>query len=60
VRYVVQRGDSLWRIAAALKGDARRWPDLVAAAGSKTPTTTLRPGQELRIEVASTESEPGP
>ena len=28
VRYRVQRGDSLWRVAAALTGDGRRWKEL--------------------------------
>jgi hypothetical protein len=28
VHYRVQRGDSLWRIAAAFTGDGRRWKDL--------------------------------
>ena len=50
VRYVVQPGDSLWRIAAALKGDARRWPELLAG-GSGVDPARLRPGQELRLVV---------
>ena len=48
VRYVVQPGDSLWRIAAALKGDARRWPELLASSDGVDPAR-LRPGQELRL-----------
>ena len=48
VRYVVQPGDSLWRIAAALKGDARRWPELLAGSARVDPAR-LRPGQELRF-----------
>jgi LysM domain len=50
IRYVVQPGDSLWRIAAALKGDARRWPELVAS-GQPVDPARLQPGQELRIVV---------
>jgi nucleoid-associated protein YgaU len=50
VRYVVQPGDSLWRIAAALKGDARRWPELLAG-GTGVDPARLRPGQELRLVV---------
>jgi hypothetical protein len=50
IRYVVQPGDSLWRIAAALKGDARRWPELLAKAGDVDPAR-LRPGQELLLIV---------
>ncbi len=48
IRYVVQPGDSLWRIAAALKGDARRWPELLANTDAVDPAR-LRPGQELRL-----------
>jgi nucleoid-associated protein YgaU len=48
VRYVVQPGDSLWRIAAALKGDARRWPELLGENGGVDPAR-LQPGQELRL-----------
>jgi nucleoid-associated protein YgaU len=50
VRYVVQPGDSLWRIAAALKGDARRWPELRGESGGVDPAR-LRPGQELRLVI---------
>ena len=50
IRYVVQPGDSLWRIAAALKGDARRWPELLANASAVDPAR-LRPGQELLLVV---------
>lgn len=50
IRYVVQPGDSLWRIAAALKGDARRWPELLAKAREVDPAR-LRPGQELLLTV---------
>ena len=48
LRYVVQPGDSLWRIAAALKGDARRWPELVGQ-GEGVDPARLRPGQELLL-----------
>jgi hypothetical protein len=50
IRYVVQPGDSLWRIAAALTGDARRWPELIRESGGLDPAR-LRPGQELRLVV---------
>ena len=43
--YRVQRGDSLWRIAASLTGDGRRWRELwpqhEAAAGRIAPGTVL-------------------
>ncbi len=55
VRYVVQPGDSLWRIAAALKGDARRWPELLARGDGVDPAR-LRPGQELRLVLEETSS----
>lgn len=42
VSYTVQRGDSPWRIAAALLGDGRRWPELATPRG-------LRPGQRLEV-----------
>lgn len=50
LRYVVQPGDSLWRIAASLKGDGRRWPELLAE-GEGVDPARLRPGQELRLRV---------
>jgi nucleoid-associated protein YgaU len=52
VRYVVQPGDSLWRIAAALKGDARRWPELLAESEG-VDAARLRPGQELQLTLDS-------
>jgi nucleoid-associated protein YgaU len=51
VRYVVQRGDSLWRIAAALQGDGARWPELVVGEDAIDPER-LVPGQELRLRLA--------
>jgi nucleoid-associated protein YgaU len=52
--YRVQRGDSLWRIAASLTGDGRRWrelwPEHAAGAGRIAPGTVLE--VELR-QVAS-------
>ena len=50
LRYVVQPGDSLWRIAASLKGDGRRWPELLAEGDGVDPAR-LRPGQELRLRL---------
>jgi nucleoid-associated protein YgaU len=50
LRYVVQPGDSLWRIAAALKGDGARWPDLVPR-GERMDPSRLRPGQELSLVI---------
>jgi hypothetical protein len=45
ISYRVQRGDSLWRIAASLTGDGRRWRELwpqhEAAAGRIAPGTVL-------------------
>jgi nucleoid-associated protein YgaU len=43
--YRVQRGDSLWRIAASLTGDGRRWRELwpqhAEQAGRIAPGTVL-------------------
>ncbi len=47
VRYRVQRGDSLWRVAAAVTGDGRRWKDLWPDRASATP---LRAGEVLVID----------
>jgi nucleoid-associated protein YgaU len=44
LRYTVQRGDSPWRIAAALTGDGRRWRELWAS-----PAPTLHPGMVLEL-----------
>ena len=41
----VQRGDSPWRIAAALTGDGRRWPEITGA------SPPLRAGSTLRLDV---------
>jgi sulfite exporter TauE/SafE/copper chaperone CopZ/LysM repeat protein len=46
--YVVQRGDTLARIAARDYGDARRWRD-IAAANPGLRTKTLTPGQLLNL-----------
>jgi nucleoid-associated protein YgaU len=46
VTYRVQRGDSLWRIAAALTGDGGRWRALFP---SHDPSRPLRPGATLSI-----------
>jgi nucleoid-associated protein YgaU len=46
VTYRVQRGDSLWRIAAALTGDGDRWRALFP---SHDPSRPLRPGATLSI-----------
>jgi LysM repeat protein len=53
VRYVVQPGDSLWRIAAALKGDPRRWPELIGERDGLDPAR-LQPGQELVLVLDGT------
>ncbi len=45
LRYRVQRGDSLWRIAAALTGDGRRWRDLWPGRSSET----VRAGEWLEV-----------
>ena len=47
VRYVVQRGDSPWRIAAALTGEGRRWRELFP-----DPAPVLVPGMPLELPVA--------
>jgi len=48
VRYTVQRGDSPWRIAAALTGEGRRWRDLWPG-----PVPKLVPGMVLEVAVAA-------
>lgn len=52
ISYVVQKGDSLWRIAASVKGDARRWREVEAENPDAGP---LRPGMALRITVERSE-----
>jgi Tfp pilus assembly protein FimV len=47
--YRVQRGDSLWRIAASLTGDGRRWRELWPQhAGGAAP---LAPGTVLEVDL---------
>lgn len=47
--YRVQRGDTLWRISAALTGDGRNWTRLWP--GRTTRPATLRAGTTLRVPV---------
>jgi 5'-nucleotidase len=47
VRYRVQRGDSLWRVAAALTGDGDRWRELWPALDQKPGP--LLPGTVLEV-----------
>ena len=49
VRYVVQRGDTLWRIANRYKVELSTLRDFNGLRGS-----TIRPGQLLRVPVIST------
>ncbi|MGH0033277.1 MAG: LysM peptidoglycan-binding domain-containing protein [Myxococcota bacterium] len=48
--HVVQPGETLWQIAAALSGNPHRWPEIYRANRDqiKDPST-LYPGQELAI-----------
>lgn len=46
--YVVQRGDSLWKIAEKTLGDGRRWKELAALNGVRNPDL-IRPGQVIRL-----------
>ena len=48
--HVVQPGETLWQIAAALSGNPHRWPEIYRANRDqiKDPST-LYPGQELSI-----------
>lgn len=45
LRYHVQPGDSLWRVAAAVTGDGRRWRSLWPGHSGR-----LRPGEVLTVE----------
>ena len=48
--YVVKAGDSLSKIAKALLGDAKRWPEILEANKDKIKDAdAIRPGQELVI-----------
>lgn len=49
VVYHVQRGDTLWRISAAITGDGRNWTQLWPE--RVTRPATLRPGTTLRVAV---------
>ena len=46
--YVVQKGDSLWRIAEKTLGDGRRWKELAALNNVRNPDL-IRPGQVIRL-----------
>jgi nucleoid-associated protein YgaU len=48
--HVVQPGETLWQIAAAVAGDPHRWPEIYRANRDqiKDPST-LYPGQKLSI-----------
>ena len=46
--YVVQRGDTLQRIARKLYGDARRWRD-IAAANPGLKKGRIAPGAVLKL-----------
>lgn len=45
--YVVQSGDSLWKIAKNLLGDGTRWTEIAAL--NKIENTIIRPGDVLKI-----------
>ncbi len=46
--YVVQRGDTLWRIASNKYGDGQKWRDIVNANPGLTPQQ-LRIGQTIKL-----------
>lgn len=48
--YVVQRGDSLWKIAERFYGDGRLWNVIYEANRDRIPSVTaMKPGTKLRI-----------
>ncbi len=48
--YVVQRGDSLWKIAERFYGDGRLWNVIYDANRDRIPSVTaMKPGTKLRI-----------
>lgn len=47
-QYVVLKGDSLWRIALAVYGDGKRWPEIAAANDLQDPAQ-ISAGQRLII-----------
>lgn len=57
LRYHVQTGDSLWRIAAALSGEGKNWERLWPEMRGRSPV--LRPGATLELDthaIAAAES----
>jgi hypothetical protein len=57
IRYRVQRGDSLWRIAAALTGDGRNWKELWPEYEGKE--LALLPGSVLTCRMSENSASPG-
>ena len=55
--YVVQKGDSLWRIAEKVLGDGRRWKELAQVNGIRNPDM-IRPGQVIRMPGSSVPNPP--
>ena len=51
IRYRVQRGDSLWRIAASLAGDGRRWRELFPEQANAAAPIAV--GSVLEVDLAA-------
>jgi nucleoid-associated protein YgaU len=48
----VERGDTLWMLAARSFGDAERWPEIFAANRDVvSDPDRIEPGEQLRIPV---------
>jgi nucleoid-associated protein YgaU len=50
LRYIVQKGDTLWKISQMAYNDSRKWPRIYKANSDKLKSITeLKPGEILLI-----------